>query len=130
MRTNSHQKIDDRVFSLASNLFGFGNTQAKKEAEEIIAIENAISLQLDNRIIAVYPAIIEEAFSTTMDNYRKYIASYNFKTQAENELIQLHNTSVEQFPGNVIASMFGFSKIEFFDLADNDVAQQNVEVKF
>ena len=97
MRTNSHQKIDDRVFSLASNLFGFGNTQAKKEAEETIAIENAISLQLDNRIIAVYPAIIEEAFSTTMDNYRKYIASYNFKTQAENELIQKHNTSVEQF---------------------------------
>jgi len=40
------------------------------------------------------------------------------------------NTSVEQFPGNVIANMFKFSKMEFFDLADNDVAQQNVEVKF
>ena len=40
------------------------------------------------------------------------------------------NTSVEQFPGNIIASMFGFAKMEFFDLADNDVAQQNVEVKF
>lgn len=40
------------------------------------------------------------------------------------------NTSVEQFPGNLIASMFGFAKMEFFDLADNDVAQQNVEVKF
>lgn len=40
------------------------------------------------------------------------------------------NTSVEQFPGNVIAGMFKFSKMEFFDLPDNDVAQQNVEVKF
>ena len=96
MRASTQQKIDDRVFSLASNLFGFGNTEAKKQIEETIAIENA-TLQLDNRIIAVYPAIIEEAFSTTMDNYRKYIASYNFKTQAENELIQRHNTSVEQF---------------------------------
>ncbi len=96
MRASSQQKIDDRVFSLASNLFGFGNTEVKKQIEQTIAIENA-TLQLDNRIIAVYPAIIEEAFSTTMDNYRKYIASYNFKTQAENELIQKHNTSVQQF---------------------------------
>ncbi len=40
------------------------------------------------------------------------------------------NTSLEQFPGNIIANVFGFSKMEFFDLADNDVAQQNVEVKF
>ncbi|MGH2667155.1 hypothetical protein [Flavobacterium sp.] len=93
MRASSQQKIDDRVFSLASNLFGFGNTEAKKQMEQTIAMP----LQLDNRIIAVYPAIIEEAFATTMDNYRKYIASYNFKTQAENELIQKHNTSVAQF---------------------------------
>lgn len=54
-------------------------------------------MQLSNRIIAIYPAIIEEAFSDTMDNYRKYIASYNFKTQAENELIELHNSSVKAF---------------------------------
>lgn len=40
------------------------------------------------------------------------------------------NTGLEQFPGNVIAGMFKFSKMEFFDLPDNDVAQQNVEVKF
>lgn len=40
------------------------------------------------------------------------------------------NTSVEQFPGNVIAGMFRFSKMEFFDLPDDDVAQKNVEVKF
>jgi uncharacterized protein YqgQ len=96
MRTNLTPRLDDKVFSLASNLFGFGNTQVKKEVEQIIAMP----LQLDNRIIAVYPAIIEEAFATTMDNYRKYIASYNFKTQAENELIQKHNTSVEIFCKN------------------------------
>ena len=40
------------------------------------------------------------------------------------------NTSVESFPGNVIAGMFKFTKMEFFDLADDDVAQKNVEVKF
>jgi len=40
------------------------------------------------------------------------------------------NTSLEQFPGNIIAGMFKFGKMEFFDLADDDVAQNNVEVKF
>lgn len=40
------------------------------------------------------------------------------------------NTSIEQFPGNIIANLFKFVKKEFFDLADDDVAQKNVEVKF
>ncbi|MFN4181462.1 MAG: LemA family protein, partial [Candidatus Paceibacteria bacterium] len=40
------------------------------------------------------------------------------------------NTTIEQFPTNSIAGMFGFKGAEFFDLPDGDVAQQNVEVKF
>lgn len=40
------------------------------------------------------------------------------------------NTAVEHFPGNIIASIFHFSKMEFFDLPDNDAAQNPVEVKF
>ncbi|MDQ3075807.1 MAG: LemA family protein [bacterium] len=40
------------------------------------------------------------------------------------------NTSVQQFPGNVIAGMFGFKAMEFFDIPDNDAAQNPVEVKF
>lgn len=40
------------------------------------------------------------------------------------------NTGIQSFPGNIVAGMFRFSKKEFFDLADNDVAQNPVEVKF
>ncbi len=40
------------------------------------------------------------------------------------------NISIESFPGNIFASMFSFTKKEFFDLPDNDVAQSPVEVKF
>ena len=97
MRTNTHQKLDNRVFSLASNLFGIGENPTKDAPKQPIAMEITKPLQLSNRIIAIYPAIIEEAFSDTMDNYRKYIAGYNFKTQAENELIELHNNSVKTF---------------------------------
>jgi len=40
------------------------------------------------------------------------------------------NISVESFPNNMIAGAFKFSKMDLFDLADNDVAQNPVEVKF
>jgi len=40
------------------------------------------------------------------------------------------NTGVESFPGNIVAGMFSFNKKEFFDLADNEAAQNPVEVKF
>ncbi len=40
------------------------------------------------------------------------------------------NTSIQTFPGNFIAGIFNFTQVEFFDLADDDVAQNNVEVKF
>ncbi len=41
-----------------------------------------------------------------------------------------YNTKLEVFPSNIIAGMFSFKKSEFFDLPDNDAAQQTVEVKF
>ena len=40
------------------------------------------------------------------------------------------NTKIEVFPSNMLAKMFGFGKMEFFDLADNDAAQKPVEGKF
>ncbi|MEI6296032.1 MAG: LemA family protein [bacterium] len=40
------------------------------------------------------------------------------------------NTAVEVFPGNVIANMFGFSKMEFFELEAGSAEREVVEVKF
>ncbi len=40
------------------------------------------------------------------------------------------NTGLESFPGNLIAGMFSFKKVSFFDLDDNDAAQKPVDVKF
>ena len=38
--------------------------------------------------------------------------------------------AITTFPGNIIAGMFHFVKKEYFDLPDNGVAQENVQVKF
>lgn len=40
------------------------------------------------------------------------------------------NTKIEMFPGNMIAGMFAFKSMEFFDLEDGDAAKNPVEVKF
>ncbi len=40
------------------------------------------------------------------------------------------NIKMESFPSNMFAKVFGFVKMEFFDLADDDAAQKPVEVKF
>lgn len=40
------------------------------------------------------------------------------------------NIKIDSFPSNLIAGSFGFTKQEFFDIPDNDAAQQPVEVKF
>ncbi|OGZ05734.1 MAG: hypothetical protein A2845_01125 [Candidatus Lloydbacteria bacterium RIFCSPHIGHO2_01_FULL_49_22] len=38
--------------------------------------------------------------------------------------------AISTFPSNIVANIFHFAKKEYFDLPDNDAAQQNVEVKF
>ena len=41
------------------------------------------------------------------------------------------NTAIEVFPGTIIASMFHFSKMDLFELADTDTAaREPVQVKF
>lgn len=40
------------------------------------------------------------------------------------------NTAVQSFPGNVIAGMFKFSKMEFFNLSADTAAREPVTVKF
>ncbi len=47
-----------------------------------------------------------------------------------NGTVKDFNTRVQSVPSNIVAKMFGFKDAEFFDLPDNDVAQQPVEVKF
>lgn len=40
------------------------------------------------------------------------------------------NTSIQSFPSNVIAKMFKFAEVEFFDLEDNAAQRENVNVSF
>lgn len=41
-----------------------------------------------------------------------------------------YNTKIQQFPGNIFASMFGFAKREFFDIDEKGPEGQPVKVQF
>jgi LemA protein len=47
-----------------------------------------------------------------------------------NGMVRDLNIKVESFPGNIIASMFSFAKMDFFDIPDDGVESKPVEVKF
>lgn len=60
------------------------------------------------------------------DTENKIQASRRFYNSNVREL----NTSIEMFPGNLIAKMFKFTKMEFFELEQDSKEKEPVEVKF
>jgi len=82
---------------------------------------------------------IAEAYPELKAN-QNFLALQNELSDTENKIQsarRFYNSNVrdlnimtESFPTNIIANMFKFVKMDFFDLADNDAAQNPVEVKF
>ncbi|MXN90178.1 hypothetical protein GR160_02980 [Flavobacterium sp. Sd200] len=91
MRTNQVNNIAGAL--TAAKLFGYQPSVQLPEPE-------TNSKEQSNVLTAVYPAIAGEAFARTMDNYRIYAAQYNFRTKAENELIDKHNAGVQIYKEN------------------------------
>ncbi|MFA6077275.1 MAG: LemA family protein [Candidatus Paceibacterota bacterium] len=97
--------------------------------------------QAENMLTGALKSIfaIAEAYPDLKAN-QNFLALQNELSDTENKIqaarrfynsnVRDLNTSIESFPGNIIAGIFNFAKKEFFDLADNDAAQNPVEVKF
>jgi len=97
--------------------------------------------QAENMLAGALKSVfaIAEAYPELKAN-QNFLALQNELSDTENKIqaarrfyntnVRDLNISVESFPGNIIAGIFNFSKMEFFDLADNDAAQNTVEVKF
>jgi LemA protein len=104
-----------------------GPTQGHAEAENM----------LTGALKSVFA--VAEAYPDLKAN-QNFLALQNELSDTENKIqaarrfyngnVRDLNIMAESFPSNVIAGMFSFAKMEFFDLADNDAAQNPVEVKF
>lgn len=101
--------------------------------QEHAETENMLSGTLKS-LFAVAEAYPDLKANTNFLELQRELSDTENKIQAArrfyNGNVRDFNISVETFPSNIIARMFHFMKREFFDLPDNDAAQQPVEVKF
>lgn len=106
--------------------------QASAPAEKGQA-ENALSGTLKS-LFAISEAYPELKANTNFLQLQSELSDTENKIQAArrfyNGQVRDLNTKAERFPSNIVAGIFHFVKMDFFDLGDNDAAQQPVEVKF
>lgn len=89
----------------ATNLFGFQTVEQLPEQEKA---------KTENHIMAIYPALNDDAFAKTMDNYRKYVSEYNFSVLEENEQICKHNSNTQIYKKNNLLTEIEKEYIKFF----------------
>ena len=119
--------VFENVTAARSAAMGAGNPADKAVAENNLA----------GALKSVFA--IAEAYPDLKAN-QNFLSLQNELSDTENKIqsarrfyngnVRDLNISIESFPGNVIANSFSFKKMDLFDLADNDAAQQPVEVKF
>jgi LemA protein len=95
--------------------------------------ENALSGTLKS-LFAVAEAYPELKANQNFMQLQSDLTDTEDKIQAArrfyNGVTRDYNTKIQQFPGNIFASMFGFTKKDFFGIDENGPEAQPVTVKF
>lgn len=85
-----------------------------------------------NRLMAVresYPELkFNEQFGKLSDQLEGIQNRVTIARREFNECAQIYNTLVRKFPGNIVASLFGFEKRPYFEA--DEAAQQAPKVEF
>ena len=83
----------------------------------VCPIENSGCKKASQNFLELQTAL--QSIEDDLGNARRYY----------NATVRDYNTAIQQFPGVIIANMTGFKAREFYEL-DNEQEAQNVEVKF
>jgi LemA protein len=97
------------------------------------AAENMLSGTLKS-LFAISEAYPELKANTNFLELQRELSDTENKIQAARRFYNTNvrdlNTKIEMFPGNIIAGMFHFKKMEFFQLEEGSAEKNPVEVKF
>jgi len=103
-----------------------GDVQAAAQANQVLGgalrgllaiVENYPDLKANQNFLELQSAL--QSIEGDLANARRYY----------NATVRDYNTAIQQFPGVIVANMMGFKAREFYEL-DNEQEAQNVEVKF
>jgi LemA protein len=122
----SHEReLFEKVSQARSQAMGAKSLKEKGEAE------NALSSTLKS-LIAVSESYPELKASANFLELQRELTDTEDKIQAARRFYNTNvrdlNTGIETFPVNMVASMFGFAKMEFFGALEAE--KQPVKVKF
>ena len=98
--------------------------------DEIATNSKAISNGVNNllAIAEQYPDLkANEVFMNLQIELTGTEDKIAYARQFYNDSVQLYNTSIEQFPSNLLAKLFKFKQRQYFVVSDSE--KQNVEVK-
>lgn len=117
----------EKVTAARTAAMNAGTPAAHAEAE------NMLSGALKS-LFAVSEAYPDLKANTNFLELQRELSDTENKIQAArrfyNGNVRDFNTKLQVFPSNLIANMFGFKRSDFFDIDDNGVESQPVEVKF
>lgn len=117
----------EKITAARSAAMQAGNPDAQAKAE------GALSGALKS-LFAVAEAYPELKANTNFLELQRELSDTENKIQAArrfyNGLVRDYNTRLQSFPSNIIGGAFHFQKSDFFDIPDNGVESQPVEVKF
>lgn len=119
--------VFEKVSEARSKAMQAGTTAEKGEAEN----------QLTGTLKSLFA--ISEAYPELKAN-TNFIQLQNELSDTENKImasrrfyngnVRDFNAGVQMFPGNIIANMFNFTALEFFDLEQDSIEKKPIEVKF
>lgn len=123
------QSAFEKVTEARARAMGAGNLADKSQAE--LGLTSALK-----SIFAIAEAYPDLKANVNFVELQRELSDTENKIQAArrfyNSTVMDLNTAVDQFPNNIIAAMFRFAKIEFFELEADEatVAKQPVKVSF
>lgn len=117
----------EKITEARSKAMQAGTPAEKGEAE------NMLSGTLKS-LFAISEAYPELKANTNFLQLQSELSDTENKIQASrrfyNGNVRDFNTGVQMFPGNIIAGIFKFTKMDFFQLEEGSVEKEPVEVKF
>lgn len=124
--SSAFEKVTNaRAAAISASSSGSIDAQAKAEGELSGTLKS---------LFAVAEAYPDLKANTNFLELQRELSDTENKIQSSrrfyNGTVRDLNISIESFPSNLIAKSFHFVPMSLFDIADNDAAQNPVEVKF